>query len=404
MKIEKIELENFRSWSHSHIPLGSRLTLFIGENGSGKTAVLDAIAIGLGEILTRLPGVAGVTFRNHGEIRQVNNQLQPYTRVGLTNNHGITWDRIKRRDQSEYVTRSIGNRVGVKAIRDAVDHTILEPWGANQPFNLPVFAYYGVSRAMLDIPLRRTGFPKEFSRFDALKNSLDANTHFKAAFAWFYHKENEEHRLQKERRSFDVTLPELDAVRRAIVSMFPQLTNPRVETNPLRLAVDVNGETLDIARLSDGYQTMLGLVIDLASRMAMANPAVENPLAMPAVVCIDEVELHLHPRWQKHVVGDLLRTFPNTQFVMTTHSLVVIEAVNNHLKREQLEGQRLPIELQRIEPLPKHDCRVYFIEAGVETTILDDETGLIDNQLLKHFNAVNDIYEQLRDKEWELKQ
>lgn len=126
MKIEKIELESFRSWSHSHIPLGSRLTLFIGENGSGKTAILDAIAIGLGEILTRLPGVTGVTFRKHGEIRQVENQLQPYTRVGLTNDHGITWDRIKRRDQSEYVTRSIGNRVGVKAIRDAVDHTILE--------------------------------------------------------------------------------------------------------------------------------------------------------------------------------------------------------------------------------------------------------------------------------------
>lgn len=54
---------------------------------------------------------------------------------------------------------------------------------------------------------------------------------------------------------------------------------------------------------------------------------------------IDEVELHLHPRWQKHLVGDLLRTFPNTQFVITTHSLVVIEAVNNHLKREQLRDK-----------------------------------------------------------------
>lgn len=81
---------------------------------------------------------------------------------------------------------------------------------------------------MLDIPLRKTGFPKEFSRFDALKNALDANTHFKSAFAWFYHKENEEHRLQKEQRSFEVTLPELDAVRRAILSMFPQLSNPRI--------------------------------------------------------------------------------------------------------------------------------------------------------------------------------
>lgn len=83
MKLKSIELENFRSWSQSNISLGSRLTLFIGENGSGKTAVLDAIAIGLGEILTRLPGVTGVTFCKHGEIRLVENKLLLYTHIIL---------------------------------------------------------------------------------------------------------------------------------------------------------------------------------------------------------------------------------------------------------------------------------------------------------------------------------
>lgn len=401
MKLDNVQLENFRSWERSQLSLGSRLTLFIGENGSGKTAVLDAIAIGLGEVLTRLPEVSGITFRKHGEIQQVENQLKPYTRITLTTTGDVVWDRVKRRDKSKHTAQAMEKRVGVKAIREHIDAKVLEPWAKGEPFSLPVFAYYGVSRAILDIPLRKTGFPKEFSRFDALKNALDANTHFKSAFAWFYHKENEEHRLQKEKRSFDVSLPELDAVRRAITSMFPQLSNPRVETGPLRLAVDMEGETLDIAHLSDGYQTMLGLVIDLASRMAMANPKAENPLAMPAIVCIDEVELHLHPRWQKHVVGDLLRTFPNTQFVMTTHSLVVIEAVNNHLKRNQLKETPLPKELARIVPLSPHDCRMYFIENGQASNILDAETGLIDNQLIKHFNAVNEIYEQMRDVEWE---
>lgn len=401
MKLDNVQLENFRSWERSQLSLGSRLTLFIGENGSGKTAVLDAIAIGLGEVLTRLPEVSGITFRRHGEIQQVENQLKPYTRITLTTTDDVVWDRVKRRDKSKHTAQAIEKGVGVMAIREHIDAKVLEPWAKGEPFSLPVFAYYGVSRAILDIPLRKTGFPKEFSRFDALKNALDANTHFKSAFAWFYHKENEEHRLQKEKRSFDVSLPELDAVRCAITSMFPQLSNPRVETGPLRLAVDMEGETLDIAHLSDGYQTMLGLVIDLASRMAMANPKAENPLAMPAIVCIDEVELHLHPRWQKHVVGDLLRTFPNTQFVMTTHSLVVIEAINNHLKRNQLKETPLPKELARIVRLSPHDCRMYFIENGQASNILDAETGLIDNQLIKHFNAVNEIYEQMRDVEWE---
>jgi len=72
----------------------------------------------------------------------------------------------------------------------------------------------------------------------------------------------------------------------------------------------INGETLDLMQLSDGYKTLLGLVVDLSMRMGLANSHLDDPLKAEAVVMIDEVDLHLHPSWQRRVLGDLLRHSP----------------------------------------------------------------------------------------------
>lgn len=93
---------------------------------------------------------------------------------------------------------------------------------------------------------------------------------------------------------------------------------------------------MDILQLSNGYKTPLSLVIDLAIRIALANPEVKYPLESVSGVFIDEIDLHLHPEWQRRVVGDLLRTSPKTQFLLTTHSPFIIEAVNNQLQRHHI--------------------------------------------------------------------
>lgn len=82
MKISKITIDNFRSFEHLEIFLGNRLTLLIGENGSGKTTVLDALSIVLGAVLTYLPRVTGVSFKKT-DLRQIENKLAPYTRCVL---------------------------------------------------------------------------------------------------------------------------------------------------------------------------------------------------------------------------------------------------------------------------------------------------------------------------------
>ena len=335
MTIKTITLDNFRSKDHIQLELGARLTILIGENGAGKTSVLDSLSIGLGAILTYLPGVSGISFRKT-DIKQDENHKAPYTRVRVETEDGLIWDRTERRDKSKSTTAQIPPSVGLQNLRKYLDKHILDPLNDSKSFELPMFSYYGVSRALLDVPLRRRGFPKVHARFEAMEGALVADSRFKSAFVWFYNKENEEQRKQRELKDFEFQLPELEAVRKAIVSVFPGISDPHIILNPLKFVVKKDRETLDIMQLSDGYKTLLSLVIDLAIRMALANPEIKNPLESEAVVLIDEMDLHLHPEWQRRVVGDLLRTFPKTQFLLTTHSPFIIEAVNNHLQRHHI--------------------------------------------------------------------
>jgi predicted ATP-binding protein involved in virulence len=319
MKIQNLKLINFRSKEELQIDLGSRVTLLLGENGAGKTTVLDAISIGLGAILTHLPRVSGISFKKT-DMMLKGDRKAPYTRIEIQTTDGLKWSRTDRRDKSKKTTSLIPPARGLQQLRRYLDETIIHPFNNGEEFQLPVFCYYGVSRALLEVPLRRRGFPKSHQRFEAFENALQASTRFKSAFVWFYNKENEEQRKQKELRSFEYKHPELEAVRSAIVRMFPDISDPHIMLNPLRFAVRKDGLTLDITQLSDGYKTLLSLVIDLASRMALANPTFTNPLDSPSIVLIDEVDLHLHPEWQRRVIGDLLSVFKNTQFVFTTHS------------------------------------------------------------------------------------
>lgn len=401
MHLDHLALENFRACDELKLAIGRRLTVLLGNNGSGKTSVLDGIAIGLGAMLTHLPGISGINFKKSGEIRQRGNSMAPYARVELRTRCGIEWDRIHRRDKSKRTLAAVPSGKGVKSLEAFLDRTIIDPMNAGAPYQLPLVAYYGVSRAVLEAPLRRKGFPKSHTRLEALEGALGANSRFKSAFIWFYNKETEEFRQQKEQRSFDVRLKELDAVRRAINLIFPEISDPHIALNPLRLAVTLDGETLDLMQLSDGYKTLLGLVIDLSMRLGLANPHLDDPLGAEAIVMIDEVDLHLHPSWQRRVLADLLRTFPNTQFIVTTHSPFIIESLNNHLKRNKLGPQPTEdAEINQVFPLASTDIRAYLMENSRQRSILDEDSGLLDNALLEHFNAINTLYDRMRDIEW----
>jgi predicted ATP-binding protein involved in virulence len=117
--------------------------------------------------------------------------------------------------------------------------------------------------------------------------------------------------------------------------MIPGIALPRIDGATGRFAVNTRDPLgtairMHLDQLSDGYQVMLGVVMDFALRLAVANPPQneqDDPLQSKAILMIDEVDLHLHPLWQQRVIPDLRRTFPNTQLILTTHSPQVATTV-----------------------------------------------------------------------------
>lgn len=352
MKLERVTIENYRAIDNLTLTLDPSLTVFHGDNAHGKTSILSAIAVGLGRIPTLLPDVSGIDFR--GTDRR---GLQPL-RVELKTSEGVVWDR--RRTFGQITRRAITKR----NLKEVVDAIVSADRDKQEPFDLPIVAFYDTDRAVFEPPRRRRGFKTEFTRYAALQGALSAQSDFKDFFKWFYAKENEELRQQRERYNFSYRLPDLEAVRRAIESMVPEVSGPRIELSPLRFVASVMSEpgkgeteTLTLDQMSGGYRIVLALAADLARRMAQGNPHLADPLASEAIVLIDEVDLHLHPSWQQRVLTDLLRTFPNTQFIVSTHSPQVLTTVKpEHIIALRREDGRIVAE--------QSSAATYGAEAG----------------------------------------
>ncbi len=330
MKIKQLTLTNFRCFDALSLSFDERLTLLIARNGAGKSTVLDALAIALGAFLTRLPGVSGLNPKKTDFLVNTVGDKPAYMRIHCQTEDGLCWDKTEKRDQSKKTLQQIPTGIGLKQLNAYVDSWI-NAYNDKQAFELPVFIYYGTGRGVFSVPQRKRSFAQTFPRFDTFKDALESRTNFKRFVEYFYFLEDQENRLQKQQRSFDVELPELRAIRLAISHMMPGFSSPR-SSSPAGIIVDWHkSETetteLRIEQLSDGYRTTLAMVMDIASRMAEANPEKTAPLEGKGVVLIDEVDLHLHPSWQREFLPRLQQTFPQLQFIVSTHSPFIIQSV-----------------------------------------------------------------------------
>ena len=346
MKIQKISLYNFRRFQgRVDVDFDENLTVFAANNGAGKTSVLDAIAIAFGAFLTRLPKVSGKTLSDQDICLQQRDREPMAGIMAETFEHDChepnpppisrttKWQRLKslegrrKKRQTPDLFEYNADTRGLKQINALADYYITHE--ATLP-QFPILAYYGTGRAVLDIPQRRRGFGKEFPRFQAYADCLNPKTNFRGFFAHFYFLEDLERREREAAKDWEYRNPQLEAIRQA-VNLFLHGTyhNPHTALRPLRFLLDgADGMTYRIEQLSDGYKTSLAMVMDIASRAVEANPDLGvEALAASGIVLIDEIELHLHPSWQQRIIPDLQRTFPNIQFICTTHSPQVLSTV-----------------------------------------------------------------------------
>ena len=345
MMLKEIRLVNFRGIADITLPFTRTTTAILGVNGVGKSAVLDALAIALSNMTERIAGQAAKA-RNISPDDIKNDAA--YSRIQVTADLGIhastsqvaadgngsgepaqqpvhtltTWAIARNRAAAEHPAERSSDLDQLNAHTRLFNSRMLLAETNNQPTHLPLAVYYDVHRAVLDVPLRVKEKLKNTPR-EAYHDALGhGGTDFRGFFAWFRDREDAEN--ERIRDEPDYVDRDLQAVR-AAVEGFTQFTDLRIRRKPsLRMTVKKNETELNVLQLSDGEKCLLALVGDLARRLSLLNTDKDNPLHGEGVVLIDEIDLHLHPKWQRSVVASLERTFPNCQFIITTHSPQVV--------------------------------------------------------------------------------
>ena len=321
MILKSIKLTNFRGIRDLRLGFTDHVNVLVGVNGAGKTAVLDCAAIMLSRLVGRIRSTTG-TGRLFSEYDITNAESETRIVVEIEfDGSVIDWSVSKTR--RGHRKQTITGLDGVKEVVGLV-HSKMDK---DESSSLPIAVYYPTNRAVLDIPLRiRKTHP--FDQLSAYDQALSGNWNsFRVFFEWFRNREDLENEWRLDRSRFRD--PQLQAVRAAVKRFLPGIGGLRIRRAPLRMIIDKNGEELRVDQLSDGEKCTLAMVGDLARRMAIANPALEDPLAGKGVVLIDEVDLHLHPGWQRRVVSSLEETFPNCQFLVSTHSPQVVSHVTS---------------------------------------------------------------------------
>lgn len=324
MKLLEIELNNFRNIDFKTINFVNKeekvrnFTAIIGDNGVGKTAILEAITRGFTPIVRSISDKAVKECDlNNNDIKQGKGWTAIRLNISLDEIKYSWYNKRRRTSKIEY-SEEVNKQLDFKNIKIQYEQCY------NQE-RLPLVLYYGINRVVTEIPKR--GHIKEFNIEDSLKNCFDNVNYFRDFYEWF--KTEEDIELREKKDDVEYVNLKLDSVRTAIERMIPGYTNLRIKLNPSRMIItNKAGEDLRIEQLSGGYKAVLSIVSDIAKRLSVANPHSDNPLEEEAIILIDELDLHLHPKWQKTITNDLKRTFPNCQFIITTHSPFIIQSLN----------------------------------------------------------------------------
>lgn len=330
MKVKRLHLENFRGFKDATIDFSDRVNVLVGVNGAGKTTALEAIASILYHCFSGFLSIfvtKGLKFTEY-DIRLSSDEASLDLSLIL---FGECFD-ISSSFKKNFGPFNISNKPDKWK---EFEFKIHDDLSTGRAMNLPLPLFYNVLRSVVDVPLeieKSQNKDKSASYIEALSHR-SGEADFKLFFEWFRNREDLENENLKNKDSdfkpdnWQYPDRQLQAVRSAITGMMPVFSDLQVRRSPLRMAVKKNGKEFRIEQLSDGEKCLLAMVGDLARRLAIANPGLEDPLKGEGVVLIDEIELHLHPRWQRMIIPKLLETFKGCQFIVSTHSPQVLSEV-----------------------------------------------------------------------------
>jgi len=399
MHISRLYAQNFRGFEKIEIPLNTSFTVAIGDNGMGKSSLLHALQVALGAYLQCLPLPASSVYRRQFKRQEKlvkwSADLKDYVSNGEETLIRVTASLLsyefKCEGNVEPLTIGFGSLVAVeKSIEwvrvmlangttshsrryagdliDAVRDLLESERDGHKKAILPVLASFGTERTVAQL---RKGKKAQQNRSRMEKGYLAAlseKVDFDGVIEWLHNYDSE----LKYKKEFEGTR---EAVFEAISTAIPYLEDVGYNHHYQELEAVVNIDEQDPGKkthsnMSDGLKAMLNLVAELAFRCVVLNGFLGRNAVKESrgIVIIDELDMHLHPKWQRHVVQDLKSAFPNMQFVVTTHSPFIVQS----LASDEL------INLDRLTDVPLNSLNIDDVATsvmGVESAFSDDNTG-----------------------------
>ncbi|GAB4406705.1 MAG: AAA family ATPase [Microscillaceae bacterium] len=324
MRIDKLRLKNFRAYEDLEMEFHPHFNIVIGSNGTGKTAILEALTVAIGSFFLGVDYAETRHIRPE-DIRVVNSEYDINEQFpveieawGGLNGQQLQWKRelTGPKNKTTYV-----NAMNIKQVAKEMQDQIR----AGENIDLPVIAYYSTERLWKERPDTTTLSSSRLQ--DGYYNGLKATSNNKFFTKWF--EKEEMVVLQQKKDSAG-----LYVVRKTVSNCIDDCENLYFDYNRKELVMELqDGRKLPFRYLSDGVRNMLAMVADIAFRCAILNPHLRDEAAEKAhgVVLVDELDLHLHPSWQKRVVRSLKESFPNVQFIVTTHSPLILSSVQDRI-------------------------------------------------------------------------
>lgn len=402
MRINTLLLNNFRKFKGVRFDIPkTNFIVLIGKNGVGKSSILDALSFPLAFISGKLTSEEENDF--------LETMLQ---RSDITNGRASTNIEIDFSFKSSNFSIATEIKIDQSRSRFKFDLGKLleetrQSLKTDNLIDLPILIYYRINRTF-SIEKNESYSPYYNSVLEGYRNCFSSkNSGFSNFEEWFISEENLENQQKISSKNLDYEKPNLKVLREGI-SLFLNCmdkslyTNLRVERNPESnivysakpsqgiLVIDKDGLTISINQLSSGEKMIIFLVADIARRLLILNHNKESSLQKEGIVLIDEIEMHLHPNWQRNIVKGLQRVFPSIQFIVSTHSPQVIA---------NLESENI-LELGNKEQIKKVNYETLgvdsnsLLESVFNSTDRPDEMEILINnfhQTMEKELPINDV-------------